>query len=109
MSSTDQIQAAGQQAFTKAVQEANTGLMKLYDGHINTDQLNTLHVSLAGEKDEKLSQVTEVNQRDARTLTVDMFEDNMADAIKQVLLGTGLRGGDNRDGTMAFYAPALSE
>jgi ribosome recycling factor len=92
MSSTDQIQAAGQQAFTKAVQEANTGLMKLYDGHINTDQLNT-----------------EVNQRDARTLTVDMFEDNMADAIKQVLLGTGLRGGDNRDGTMAFYAPALSE
>ena len=85
----DDIKKDAAQRMAKSVEALQDHLAKLRTGRAHPSLLDHLHVNYYGS-DVPLKQVAAINVEDARTLTVQPWEQNMVKAIEKAILESDL-------------------
>jgi ribosome recycling factor len=105
----DDIKKDAAQRMVKSVEALQDHLAKLRTGRAHPSLLDHLHVSYYGS-DTPLKQVAAINVEDARTLTVQPWEQTMVKAIEKAILESDLGLNPNTAGTVIRVPlPPLTE
>jgi ribosome recycling factor len=106
---TTEIISDAQKLMTKAIAHLETELIKIRAGKANPDMLDGIMVDYYGVPTQ-VNQAANVNNIDARTLSITPYEKNMLAPIERAIFSSNIGVTPSNDGTaIKLFMPPLSE